>query len=435
VKPLLLGGADVFHLAHDRAMRALGLGSNQCVFVIEVEGRVDEALLSRRVARALALEPHLSVELQTSMFRRPRWVPSSRAEAHVSVVEAKDPPLRAVETLMAGRDVHDERPWKIVVLRGPERDALLFVWFHPYTDAKGAARFLRWLGEGEGEDLAALPAEGRVRASPEALEAISEKERLALARAYNAHILSFARRPLLSLRGAEAEKPIGAMRFERFLLSRQETAALDKSVRARARLAESSVFLLAGVRVMDRALRRRGFAPVQHLVPVPISLDPKGASERMFGNHLTMMMFALGRDDLADEARAVASLAEQQRAIVRDRLDLGMAAAMELVRVLPSRLYLGLLTLPFGGEMASLIFSNPGVLAIDRFLEIPVVDAYAAPSVVPRPGIELIVNRHAGRLSFVLGAFDGILPAEERKSMMEELRGGVFGEVFRGGVW
>jgi diacylglycerol O-acyltransferase len=344
----------------------------------------------------------------------------------VSNVPTQGNPLFALQRFFATSFTHDDRPWRMVLLRGPERDAVAFVWFHPFTDAKGAQRIVRFFGSGTDDDLAPLPEDARIRVRPEALEPLDQKALLTLAKSYNDHILAFSRRPILSLRGAAADKPIGVMRFERFILERSDTSALDRSIRVRAKLAESSVMIVAAARAVDRALRRRGFAPTHHMIPVPVSLDPKGESGRLFGNHLTMMMFALGRDDLLDERRAIASLAEQQRGIVRDKLDMAMAAALELVRVLPPRLYHGLATLPFGGELSSLIFSNPGVIAIDDFAGIPVRDAYAVPSVVPRPGIEVIVNRHRGALSVLLGYFDGLVPEPEARLMANELRAGLF---------
>lgn len=426
--PLPLGGADVFHLVHDRDMARRGLGSNQCVLVVELEGRLDEGLLGRRLARAEALLPHFSLRLESPLLRPPQWVfGSGRRGERLRVVETDLPVETALSSFFSERRLSGERPLEVVLLRQPSRDVILLFWYHPFTDAKGAMRLLRFLGAPEGPMLA-VPSGELFRNRPEALEAMARAERLSLAKAYNEHILQFARRPIVSLAGASSSPRLGTMCFSRLLLSREETAALDKSIRSRAKLAESSVMISAFARVFDRALRQRGLAPAQHLVPVPLSLDPKGACERMFGNHLTMMMFSLDRDDLLREPRAIASLAEQQREIVRRRLDLGMAAAMELISVLPSRLYLGLATLPFGGELSSFIFSNPGNAALDRFLDRSVTDAYAVPSVVPRPGLELIVNRHGGRLSFLVGSFDGLLANEERAGMMAELRAELFGE-------
>ena len=425
-----LGGADVFHLVHDRAMAREGLGSNQCALVLELQGRVNEALLERRLLAAAALLPHLRFVLEAPLFRPGRWVLGPALGARVRVVATDLPPISALSALFSERRLSGDRPWEIVVLRGPAADTLVLFWYHPYTDAKGALRLARFLGSGEGAEPLQLSSGEHFRNRPSALDSLDRGTRLSLSKAYNEHILQFSRRPIVSLRGARPGSPLGAMRFSRFVLSQAETSALDKSIRGRAKLAESFVMIRAFARVLDRVLRKAGFAPPQYLVPVPVSFDPKGVSERMFGNHLTMMMFSLDRDDLQSEPRGIASLAEQQRRIVAGKLDLGMAAALELVSVLPSRLYLGLATLPFGGELSSFIFSNPGNAAIERFMGVLVTDAYAVPSVVPRPAVELIVNRHGGRVSFLLGSFDGLLAPSEMEAMMAELRSELFGIPF-----
>lgn len=425
-----LGGVDVFHLVGDRRMRAEGLGSNQCALVLSLEGRIDPDKLRRRISRAVAIERHLRVSLRAPFLRPPAWIHATRTRDVLTIMQTNDDVSFALQGFFSRVFTHDDEPWRLVLLSGAERDTLVFVWFHPFTDAKGAQRIVRWLGSGSDDDLEDLPRDARLRVQPEALEGLDQKTRLALARSYNDHILGFAKRPILSLRGASKNKAIGTMRFERFVLDPATTKAVDKNIRQRAKLAESSLMIFAATNVVDRALRRRGFAPTHHMIPVPLSLDPKGASGRLFGNHLTMMMFSLRRDDLMDERRAIASLAEQQRAIVRDKLDLAMTAALDLVRVLPPRLYHGLATLPFGGEFSSLIFSNPGHIAIDDFAGVPVVDAYAVPSVVPWPGIEVIVNRHRGALSVLLGTFDGLVSPAEARQMAAELRASLFDQGF-----
>jgi hypothetical protein len=427
---VFLGGADVFHLVHDRAMRASGLAGNQCVLAFELDGRLDADRLARKVARAEGLVPHLCVRLETGLLRRARWVSGSpMGRDRVRLVPFDGDVLAAVEALFNERATSDARPWEMVVLRGPLRDTVLLPWFHSYTDAKGAERLARWLGSGDGDELEPLPAgEELVRVRPRALEGLDMRARLDLARAYNEHILRFARTPFVSLAKAAAGRPLGRMHFSRLNLSAEDSAGLERSIRTRAKLAESGIMLFVGARMVDGALRRRGFASAQQMIPLPLSLDPKAGSSRMFGNHITMMMFSLGRDDLADERRALATLAEQQRAIVRDKLDLAMTAALEFVSVLPPRAYLGLATLPFGGELSSLVLSNPGAVTLDRFCGVPVLDAYPLPAVVPRPGIEVIFSRHRGRFSATVGTYEGIVPRSEAVAMTASLRAELFGE-------
>jgi hypothetical protein len=218
----------------------------------------------------------------------------------------------------------------------------------------------------------------------------------------------------------------------RITLSAEETAAFDRRVRERARLAESAVMLLAAARLADAAVRARGHAPPQHVIPMPLSLDPKAGARRLFGNHLSMLMLALRRDELADERRALARLAEQQRSAVRDKLDLAMIAALDVARWLPGPAYRWLMGRPFHGELASLIFSNPGAVTIQAFAGLPVVSAYPLPTVVTPPGLQVIFSRFQGRLSASIVHAEGLLREDEAAAMPEALRAELLGEAAPG---
>jgi hypothetical protein len=265
--------------------------------------------------------------------------------------------------------------------------------------------------------------------SDRVLAGLSTRELAALARRYREHVLRLARAPILSL-GGLASGPAGRTRAHRVTLTEVETRSFDARVRREARLAESNVLLLAAARAIDAAMLARGYAPPQQLVPVPLSLDPKGGSARLFGNHLTMMMLALDRDDLADEARALARLAEQQRVLVRERLDVAMAAALELAVPLPPRVYRALMTRPLRGEIASFVFSNPGLVAIETFAGARALDAYALPAVELPPGVQVIASRFRGRLSVQVIHVDAALPAVEGEAIAARIRR----DLVRGGA-
>jgi diacylglycerol O-acyltransferase / wax synthase len=424
--PVLLGGIDVFHLANDRAMRSRGLAGNHCAFVVEVEGRLDRGALEARLAHAVRAVPELSWRLETPLLGRPRWVPDPKRPPPAVGLRSfarPDERLTAVEALLTER-VGDDRPWALDIVRDPAADAAVFRWFHPLADAKAGERLVRWLGSGSGviPDAPAPEAE-RFGVSERPIAALSRDERMALMRAYNSYIMELGRTPILSLeRLSPGRAGAGATRIHRVELTLEETRAFDQRVRQRAKLAETSVMVIAAARVADAAMVRRGYAPPHHLVPVPLSLDPKVGATRMFGNHLTMMMFSLDRDDLRDEARAIARLAEQQRAVVRRKLDLGMIAALDFARYLPTAPYRWLSTRPFGGEMGSFIFSNPGAVTLERFAGLPVRDAYPVPTVVLPPGFQVIFTRFAGRLSGWIMTVDAVIEPGEARGMADELR-------------
>jgi hypothetical protein len=433
--PILLGGIDVFHLMNDRALRSRGLAGNHCLFVIELDGRLDPGRLPARLDRAVRAVPELRFRLDSGPLAlgRPRWVVDPRRAAPpVAVREVSgDEELAArIEALLAAR-VDGERPWALDVIRRPAGgDVVVLRHFHALVDARGSDRLLRWLGSGgDGGPEDPPPPEERFAASERAIARLDRDARLALAAAYRAHVLALGRTPILSLAGAAGPgAPLRDPRVHRLTLSEDETRAFDRRVRERARLSDSSLMILAATRLADRALRARGFAPPQHVIPVPVSLDPKAGARRLLGNHLTMLLLALGPDELADERLAIARLAEQQRSAVRDKLDLGMIAALDVARWLPTPAYRWLGEQPFRGELASLIFSNPGAMTIDTFAGVPVASAYPLPTVVTPPGFQVICSRFAGRLSASIVHAGGLLRDAEAAALPEALRAELLGE-------
>lgn len=427
-----LGAVDVFHLLNDREMRGRGLSGNHCAFVAELDGRVDVRRVGRRLAAAMKSCPELRFRLRggfslPGVGLGPAWEVSADETPPplgVRSVGSDDERHAALEALLAERCSGD-RPWALDVVRGPAHDTLFLRWFHPLTDARGAERLLRWLGAGEGDEPPEPPpAAERFGTSDAVLAGFDTARRRELAMAYRDHMLGHARRPVLSLwTAAGRPKRLGpATRMVRLVLSPDETRAFDGFVRREAKLAEAAVIVLVAARVLDGLLVARGLSPARTLVPLPVSLDPKGAASRFLGNNVTMIALALDRDELAHPAAALSSLAEQQRNIVRDGLDVGMIAALSFARYLPRFAYEALARLPFAGEMGSLVVSNPGAVPLASFAGLAVRDAFPMPAATVPPGFQLIGSRHGGRLS--LGALfpEGLLTADEVRGLPRRLR-------------
>lgn len=421
---LLLGGIDVFHLVNDRHMRSVGLPGNHCAFVADLGGQVDFDLVRRRVSRSVEVFPELAVRLRRSWRRGPLWARAPyapRPTVSLTLLDATAPLMASVEGLLSRR-LDGVTPWALDVLRKPERDALVLRWFHPLCDGKAAERLLAWLGGGEGEELPDLPAlERRVGNSDRLLKKLDRKARLELARRYAGHVNALSQRPILSL-ASTVDRPLGEMRVVRLHLSGEQTSAFDERVRRIARLGETAVMVHAATKVADAAIVARGFAPSHHIVPVPLSLDPKVGCARMLGNNLTMMLMSLERSKLPEPEAAVASLLEQQRAIVRNKLDVAMLAGLDLARHLPASVTWWLTTHQLRGEMTSFVFSNPGGVTLDKLFGLQVLDAFPLPTVVSPPGFQIIFSRFRGRVTALLVFLDGVVSHSEAKQMSESLR-------------
>lgn len=427
-KAAKLGGVGIFHLMNDRAMRERGLAGNHCVFVLELAGRLDPARLDVRLARAVSDLPELRFRLKSGplrdLLKPPEWtIDAGRPPPRADLLTASRDESSIIEARLSAR-LDGDNPWAVDLVRGPENDTLLFRWYQPFNDGKGAERLVRWLGSGSADEPDHPPPEDeRFEASERPLRGLDRDARVALLRAYGNYALELGQKPIMSLASVAPRKGRGGvMRFVRVVLTDEETKRFDARVRKIARLAETSVMLLAAARVVDRALLARGYAPSQHIIPLPLSLDPKAGATRLLGNNLTMMLLSISRDDLANEARGVAHLAEQQRDIVRKKLDTGMLAALEFAGKLPRPAYEWLADRPFKGEMASLVCSNPGSLSIDAFAGVPVRDAYVLPAAVLPPGFQIIFTRFAGRLSAAVVYVDSVVSRGEASMLAADLK-------------
>ncbi|MCA9620797.1 MAG: hypothetical protein KC731_17355, partial [Myxococcales bacterium] len=317
-------------------------------------------------------------------------------------------------------------PLEVELWHGPTSDTLALRWFHPLTDALGAARLLLWLGE-EAPSAGDRPS----FAAPDERLPAGFRERLELARRYGQHALSLAQGgPILSPARWVKDAPPGRPRVHRIRFTEEETRRFDLARRRRAGLAEASIIVLAAARLCHRLLREGGGdAPAQHLAVMPVSLDPKGQRDRLFGNNITTLLLALPSASLDDEAAVLARLAAQRRAIVRDGLELGMVASLAAFRALPDGFVHWLAGSPFAGQRGSFIASSPGPLPLERLFGQRVVDAYTSVVPSPQPGLVIVTERQGGRLSLQLCHLDGQIPAASLAAQSGALRADLLGEM------
>ena len=396
-----LGVIDQLHLRLDVEMRAAGHGGAGCALALELDGRCDLAWLRDRLRVACVQVEELGWRLERRLLRAEQWRGTRAAPA------VRDVPLEGrVEDMIAARMttcVGGDEPWRIELLRG-DRDVVALYWFHPLIDALGAYRLMGWLGAD-----ALLPLEGERWIAPEArLADIDWRGRLALAQAFGKNSARHGRMSITSL--AHGSSGPGRLRALRLRLDEAQTSAFDR----KAGRADTSILAWAASRYIDRILASRGRSRRRYVMAMPLSLDKKRGETRMFGNNTTMVMLSLGSECLGDDAAAaVAELATQRREIVRQQADIGMLAALDLLRPVPSGLAAWYMRRPFGGHRASFILSSPGAIDISTFAGERVSDAMVMSAVAPDPGLMVVGQRHRDRQSVVMTYCDGYLKPEE----------------------
>ncbi|HHH26800.1 MAG TPA: hypothetical protein ENK57_00395, partial [Polyangiaceae bacterium] len=389
-----LGVIDRFHAALDREARHAGVGPGSCALVAELEGRADADRLRARVDDAVRRIPELRWRLGRDRALQLVWREQPETRPTVEIVEVDAPWMAVAEERLARDDLSGAVPWRLELWRGSERDALALRWFHPLADALGAVRLLAWLG-GEERD----PPEERFDRPEQRVENEPFGKRLALTRRYREHALAVAQQGSIVSPRRLAGGRAGRSRCLRWRFTAEETAAFVASLRSRARLADTSLLLRASALMWRRLLTARGAACERHVVPVPLSLDKKRGATRMFGNHVTMLMLGVDDATLDDEPATVAALAAQQRQIVKDELDQAMLASLHSLRFVPDAASQWLAKSPFDGQRCSFILSNPGPIVLGRLAGRDVTDAFLALAATPDPGLVVVGQRFADRMS------------------------------------
>ena len=324
---------------------------------------------------------------------------------------------------MARGDLCGDDPWRLEIWRGRSHDTLALLWFHPLADALGAVRLLAWLAG----NAPLTPPEERFARPEERVTQRPLPERLTLTRRYGEHALAVAQQGDIVSPRRLGDGAVGKSRCMRWRFNEDETAAFVRSLRGRARLADTSLVFRASALMWRRLLAARGRSSPRHVVPVPLSLDKKRGATRMFGNHVTMLMLGVDDATLDDEPATVAALAAQQRRIVKDQLDQAMLASLHSLRFVPARASQWLAKSPFDGQRCSFVLSNPGPIAIERLAGCEVTDAYFALASAPDPGLVVVGQRFGSRMSILVSWCDGFLSRDELEGQEQPFRRDLLG--------
>lgn len=207
------------------------------------------------------------------------------------------------------------------------------------------------------------------------------------------------------------------------------------SVTARCRkiggiLNDSGFLMAAGVLALNRLHHTKRVAGKSYVVSFPVDLRKIGTRFPVFGNQAGTLLYLFKQSEVTDLQSLVASFRAQTRAAVRDDLLFANACTLDLSRILPSWFYTRKIRQSLKGEIASLIFANPGptFAALSAFMGLPVTRQFHVPAVVTPPGIGIVFYTFRKRLQMSLVFADGLLTAEEADAFVADIRGHLTGE-------
>ena len=432
--------ADHFVLALDDFMRRTRQGGHVSQSVLELDRPPDLPRLRAGLRRAVAKHPLLVARSARSPWtRRAYWsVPMPpdlglplgvwQEDGCDGVMEAARPTPDArdlLESVMNGSltldGVHFNARVDVVALRGGTCLAALS-WSHLLLDGKGAELLLTELARlCNGLDV---PDD----APPPARPAGSFVEKFRRTKPAMDHLTGLQATGVPSLGGPRPRRGRGF--YEVITLDPGEADRVRARIEAMGVALFPFTFYVACVaRAHDRVFRHRGREPRGYGISVPTQTRRRGARGPIFHNHVAVLYFHPQRDHLGCLVATVAAMKTQFADMTRARISESFDAVLDLMRPVPTAVFLWIIRAQFRGEICSCFHSYTGPFApeLTEFAGACVLNAYHLPCLGTPPGTGIFFGERGGRINVTLSWREGALDDEERRLMAAQLREDLLG--------
>ncbi len=430
VRRLPLRGADLVLVAMQALWKREGV-SNNTLMVVQCEGALEPARVRRALERFLDVCPWPAARLSRPFpWGQLHWAARERGALRTPPVrhqrlgspEALHAELEA--ELNTAIDPRREPPLRFAILDGASgapgpQSALVVTWFHPLMDPRGAQNLLAHLAHLDETD-GRVPWAGATPPFATEPDPRPLKERGRLGRSSQRYMRALVPESPVSP-GTGLTWP-GRARFAHVGFVGDDRGADG------ARSMREICWRLALVgRTMADLWRRRGLPDLAFLVPVSVDLRPKGEPGATFGNVLAFHFARFKPSDTRDVDGLARTLRHQLAAALRDGQIDANAVAMEFLKYRP--LSLMLRDLPGTARRETFSFNCADLAdfppALEKLFGRRVINAYHAPSVLPRPGIGVFFNRCGTRNNLVVSWVEGAMTAEEVARIIEAIREGM----------
>ncbi len=379
-----LNGSDYLMLGFDHELRRQGYPGNSCQIVLELDRAISADALRQRLSTLTQRHPILAS--RPAGWFKPRWqsvpfIPSVRVHATA--------PANLQEPLALQRG----EIFRFDLIERAAGMDVVFTWTHALMDAPSAEHFLAVVGR---EDLP-LPSTTPIPPRPKK----PLKERFQLARKNVNQLSDFCK---------AAPQTVGvrfprAARLQHYCI---EKFTAEETVRIRANgvklcgaLGDAQFHAAVAMMELHRLHQRIGKPSPSYVLPVPVSLRPKGTVEPVFSNQIAMLMVQFLPEQLDTTAMAVAALKPQLAQALRDRRIEAGVAITELSRGLPFPLYLYILKHHgLRGEICSFFYGDVANVSplLTTFLGATIRDFTHIGATTPSPGIGAIFYYFGGKL-------------------------------------
>jgi len=382
-----LNGSDYLMLGFDYELRRQGYPGNSCQIVLELDRTISADTLRQRLSTLVQRYPILAC--RPGGWFSPRWK-SVTAVANVPTVRVH---TALGEKLLQPLALRRGELFRFdLIERGSGMD-VVFTWTHALMDAPSAEHFLAIVGR---EDV---PSPATTPLPPRPKKPLKERAQLARRNVNQLSDFCKAAPRTVGVRFPQAAK-LQRYCVERFTVD--ETARIKTNgVKLCGPLGDAQFHAAVAMMELHRLHQRIGKPSPSYVLPVPVSLRPKGTVEPVFSNQIAMLMVQFLPEQLETAATAVATLKTQLAQALRDRrLEAGVAIT-ELSRGLPFPLYLYILKQHgLRGEICSFFYGDTANVTplLTTFLGANIKDFTHVGATTPSPGIGAIFYYFGGRM-------------------------------------
>ena len=407
-----------------------GLG-NLFQIVLELEGQLDEDKVKASLRELAAQLPILRGFPTRGINLAPYWRIQARCPGPPLRIESTrldESKTERALTAVLGEGANTpfasrcEHLFVRLIAVGRNRTFLAMTFDHLLFDAFGAESFVRlFQRKMAGEDITQAIRQIAFT-EPAGLDDWSKK--FTAGKAFNRRMLALTRSRGVRALPRPADLKGKPFRFRVLTCDeRQSAAILDRAYREAGYMLLMPYLLAVSAQVLHEACGNGASLPSDYMVSVSTNLrDPRAESEMMFFNHLSFMFFGLPAERVDDRPAIIDSLKRQMYEQVKGDLQGNIAGASYLMRILPFRMLVPLMLLPFHGEMSSFGFTS--LASHLRSMELGgarVTNLLHLPRIPVPPGLGFIANQFNGRLNVVMAYLEGLLSDKQADSMVSSL--------------
>lgn len=439
MKQVLLNGADCLMLAFDYQMNHCGFAGNLAQIVLGVPERISEPWFRERLYSVVRQYPIITAKLKRRPIRRTPYrhiLKSSAAASPKVYTHPCNSGVRQSDRELLKRDILNtplqtrKGEWlRFDLLDLPDGTMeIIMTWNHILMDAHGAEYFLYMLGN-EKAEMPPTPIGGITDGPSNNWEkriietGMAEKwQKLTLAAEW---LDDVALREPVSLYTRSAASPSNRMDYRSLSFSTDETkAVLTKMKEVCGVLNESAYYMAGTMLALQNLYRRKSVDTDSFVVSFPVSLRRIGTRFPVFTNQVGTILYEFRSHDLHGFKAAVDGFKRQTKRAVAEEFLFAHLCTMDLGRPFPSWYYAKKVKQALKGEIASLVFANPGKTfeGLNHFMGLPVSYQQHVPTVVVPPGIGVIFYTSSEKLNATFVWVEGLLSNSEVDTFTADIR-------------